>query len=111
MATDLPKKNRHLQRSRRQEKRGARDYDGSQNSGSGNGWVRKADVRTDSELIEFKTTSKDSFNLRATELRRLWDHALIDGRMPVFDIEFADSGVTCVVLDKDDYMTLRQSII
>lgn len=111
MTTDLPKKNRHLLRSRKQERRGAGEYGGTQNSGSGNGWIRKADVRTDEELVEFKTTSKSSYPLKSSELRELWDHALLDSRRPVFEIEFANDGVVCVILDKDDYMTLRQSII
>lgn len=103
----LPKKNEHSKRSKLQERRGATDYDGSRNSGSGNGWVRKADVRTENELIEFKTTSKGSYILTASELRKLWDYALIDGRLPIFEIEFANSGVSCVVLDKNDYMAMR----
>lgn len=105
----LPKAREGQKRSKIQERRGASKYGGTVNSGSGNGWVRKADVRTDNELFEFKTTSKGSYSLRATELRRFWDYGLIDGRLPVFEIEFADSGVTCVVLDKNDYLAMREN--
>lgn len=105
----LPKKNEHHKRSRLQERHGARDYGGTQNSGSGNGWVRKADVRTDNELIELKTTTKDSYRLTASDLQKLWDYALIDGRTPIFEIDFADRGVTCVILDKNDYLAMRRN--
>lgn len=105
----LPKKNEHLKRSRIQERRESSRYGGTQNSGSGNGWIRKADVRTDTELIEFKTTSKSSYALKSSELRKLWDQALLDGRTPVFEIEYAQDGVTCVILDKNDYMALRET--
>jgi hypothetical protein len=104
----LPKKNEHLKRSRLQERRGAREYEGSRNSGSGSGWIRKADVRTDDELIEFKTTTKSQFALRSSDLRKLWDAALLDGRIPIFEIEFASDNSTCVVLDKNDYIAMRR---
>ncbi len=32
---------------------------------------------------------------------------LLDSRTPVFEIEFAYDGVTCVILDKNDYMVMR----
>lgn len=105
----LPTRSEHQKRSKLQERRGARDYAGTQNSGSGNGWVRKADIRTEFETVEFKTTSKGSFILRAAELDKLFKFALLDGRRPVFEIEFANDGVTCVILDKNDYMAMRES--
>lgn len=105
----IPKKNPHQKRSKLQERKGARDYSGTQNSGSGNGWIRKADIRTEFETVEFKTTTKSTFTVRSAELRKLWDYALVDGRRPVFEVEFANDGVTCVILDKNDYMTIRES--
>lgn len=107
----LPKTREGQKRSKIQERRGSRQYGGELNSGSGNGWIRKADARTLTELIEFKTTSKSSFSLRSSELRKLWDQALLDSRTPVFEVEFANDGVTCVVLDKNDYMAMRENVI
>lgn len=52
--------NAALRASRRQERRGAARYDGSVNSGSGNGWLRKNDVRTDTLSIEYKHTGAAS---------------------------------------------------
>jgi hypothetical protein len=104
----LPTRNEHLKRSRLQERRGAKEYGGSRNSGSGSGWVRKADVRTDDELIEFKTTSKGSFSLKSSDLRKLWEAALLDGRLPLFEVEFARDGVSCVILEKNDFMEMRE---
>jgi hypothetical protein len=104
----LPKKNEGQKRSKIQERRGAIKYGGERNSGSGNGWIRKADVRTADELIEFKTTNKGSFSLKSTDLRKLWDAALLDSRTPIFEIEFAQDGITCVILDKDDFISMRE---
>lgn len=99
-------------RSKLQEIKAASQYDGRLTPGSGNGWVKKADVRTDTELIELKTTTKATYPLSARELQKHWDHALIDGRIPVFEIQFTDpSGhvdLTCVVLDKNDYLIVRE---
>ena len=95
----------HHRRSKIQERRAAKDYGGSTTPGSGNGWIVKADVRTESLLIECKTTTKQSYSLKDEDLRKLWEQALIDGRMPVFEIEFAATGRTCVVLDKEDFLS------
>jgi hypothetical protein len=103
----LPKVREPQKRSKIQERRGARQYGGTQNSGSGNGWIRKADVRTEDALIEFKTTSKSRYPLDSRELSKFWKQALIDDLMPVFEIEFAEDGVTCVVLDKNDFLGMR----
>lgn len=81
-------------------------YGGSLNSGSGNGWIRKADVRNKEELFEFKVTGQDSYRITVGELAKFWNQALIDNRIPVFEIEFSDR-LTCVILDKDDYLTMR----
>lgn len=107
----LPKKNPHLKRASLQERRGAKTYSGTRNSGSGNGWIRKADVRTDTELIEFKTTTHASYSLKAGDLQKLFDQALVDDRLPVFEIEYANSGVTCVVLDKEDWLRMREQCL
>jgi hypothetical protein len=102
-------RNKDQRRSRLQELRAANLYGGRTTPGSGNGWVKKGDVRTVTELFELKTTTKASYPLKASELKEHWDHALIDGRTPVFEIEYANAGVTCVILDKDDYLALRNA--
>lgn len=93
-------------RSKLQEIRASREYGGRLTPGSGNGWVKKGDLRTDNEMFEFKTTNKETYPLSASELMRLRDHALLDNRMPVFEVEFAARGVTCVVLMKDDFKAI-----
>ena len=95
--------------SQRQEKALARQLAGaSVNSGSGNGWLRKGDVRTENELFELKITSAKSYSLKDAELQKNSDQALIDGRIPVFMIEFKSTGNAWVILSKDDYLTLRE---
>jgi hypothetical protein len=93
----------HSKRSKIQEIRAAAHYGGTRTPGSGNGWIKKADVSTENLLIELKTTTKDSFSLKVSDLSKIFDQALIDGKMPVFEIEFAERGITCVVLNKEDF--------
>lgn len=94
--------------SQRQEKALARKLGGSVNSGSGNGWVRKGDVRTEEELFELKITSAKSYSLKDAELEKINEQALVDGRIPVFMVEFKSTGNAWVILSKDDYLTLRE---
>jgi len=94
--------------SQKQERRGAKVYGGTTNSGSGNGG-RKNDVRTPSLSIEFKTTSKRSFRLTILQLLLAQRNALIEGRDALFGIDFRD-GVKIhrfVVQTEDQYLEMR----
>lgn len=95
--------------SQRQERALAREVLGSVNAGSGNGWVRKGDVRSDKELWELKITSAKSYSLKYDELRKLFEQAIMDGRIPIFLVEFMKQGESFVVLTKDDYMEMREA--
>lgn len=97
-----------LRDSQRQESRLATKLGGSVNSGSGNGWIRKGDVRTEEELFELKITSNKSYSLKDAELEKLTDQALVDGRIPIFMVEFKATGNAWVIMSKDDYLTLRE---
>lgn len=94
--------------SQRQEKALARKLGGSVNSGSGNGWIRKGDVRTEEELFELKITSAKSYSLKDAELEKNYEQALVDGRIPIFMVEFKTTGNAWVIMSKDDYLTLRE---
>lgn len=94
--------------SQRQERRLAKELTGTVNSGSGNGWVRKGDVRTEDELFELKITDAKSYSLKDAELDKLTTQALVDGRLPIFMVQFKTTGNEWVIMSKDDYLTLRE---
>jgi hypothetical protein len=73
-----------------QESRLAKLSGGSRNAGSGNGWVRKADVRSLRYLIEAKWTARKSFTLKLKDLRTLEHQAAVEGLEPAFCIEFSE---------------------
>lgn len=93
--------------SQKQEKHLARELNGTVNAGSGNQWLRKGDVRTEDELFELKITDAKSYSLKDAELEKLTNQALVDGRMPIFMVQFKTTGNEWVIMSKDDYLTLR----
>lgn len=94
-----------LKKSRKQEVRTANTYRGSRNAGSGNGWMRKNDVRTVEFLFENKlTTATKSITLKEVDLRELTERAIMEDRTPV--LQFDLSGRRYVVLNEDDFLEM-----
>lgn len=94
----------HQRRSRLQERRAAKDYNGTVTPGSGNGWKQKADVHAENWLIECKTTLKDSYSLKISDFWKVYYQAVIENKLPIMEIEFADHKKTLVVMDKEDFL-------
>lgn len=108
-----------LRRSRKQERDGAKRYGGTVNSQSGAGDIRKNDVRTETESIEFKGTTNESYRLSVGDLIKAWAHATLDDRMMIFGIEFyipanysisRGSPARYVVMTEDDYLSMRDEL-
>lgn len=92
--------------SKLQEAKTARDFGGLTTPGSGNQWHSKGDVKSDQFLIECKTTSKDSYGLKAAIWSKIATEALLEDRTPLMDIEFIDRGVSVIVIDKSDFLQM-----
>lgn len=94
-----------LKKSVKQEKRSANHYRGSRNAGSGSGWLRKNDVRSEDFLIENKLTiGTKSITLKNVDLVELRERAILEDRIPV--LQFDLSGRHYVVLVEDDFLTM-----
>ena len=92
---------RYIQKkSRKQEDRTASAYKGSRNAGSGSGWLRKNDVRSEDFLIENKFTD----NLKFTDLRDLETVAIKEDRTPV--LQFDLGGKRYIILREDDFLEM-----
>lgn len=98
-----------LKRSQAQEKRIAGDIGGRVTPGSGNGWVRKNDVRSSRYSVEAKYTSAKQFTLKLEDLLKAEKYAMADGRDMLFCIEMGgrdwcviSSDLLLELLDKDD---------
>lgn len=91
----------------KQEKRTAETYRGSVNLLSGAGFWKKNDVTSESFLIENKTKlspSAKSYTLKSTDLRDLTKRALLEGRMPLFQLDLG--GQRYVILNEDDWLEM-----
>lgn len=98
----LSQRNQSQRRSKLQERRAADQYGGSVSPGSGNGWIRKADVRTPNYLIECKTTTKESYSIKKETWETLNKQAIVDGRIPVMIVDI--NGKTLMIADPEDFM-------
>ncbi|RZU35969.1 hypothetical protein EV284_3452 [Streptomyces sp. BK022] len=95
-----------LKKSQKQERRGAELLGGTVNAGSGNGWVRKNDVRTPEYSVEYKVTGKKQYSLKDAELQTAEKQALLDGREMLFGIQM-ESGRNWIVMSEETFLTLN----
>ena len=94
---------RRLKKSRKQEKQTADRYKGSRNAGSGAGWLRKNDVRTNNLLIENKFTDNvKQYSVKVKDMKELRKQALMEDRIPVLQVEIG--GVRFITMYEDDFM-------
>jgi hypothetical protein len=109
---------RRSRRSRKQERDGAKRYGGTVNAQSGAGDIRKNDVRTGTESIEFKGTTRQGYRLTVADLIKAWSHATLDDRTMIFGIEFFPSALNTfspgsptryVVMTENDYLAMRDN--
>lgn len=97
-------------RSRLQEKRAAKDYGGKVTPGSGNQWMHKADVHTNDYIVECKSTVKKSYSIKEADFTKLYYQAIIENKIPLFEIEFSETGRTLVLMDKNDFIPMKERI-
>jgi hypothetical protein len=105
VALDKEDRKAILKKSVKQEKRSAGAYKGSRNAGSGSGWLRKNDVRSETLLIENKfTTGTKSITIKELDLRELRQRAIIEDRIPILQFDLNNRGY--VVLVEDDFLAM-----
>lgn len=89
----------------KQEKEVAADNSGRVNPGSGNGWRHKNDVRSEAYSFECKTTSRNSYSLKRSELDLAEKYALADGKDMVFVVDI--NGRRYYLMRDYTFQTLR----
>lgn len=105
LGSDGDDKKKIQRQSKKQEKRTANTYRGSRNAGSGSGWLRKNDVRSETLLIENKLTNNlKSYTVKFTDLRDLEKTAIKEDRMPV--LQFDLGGKRYVIMREDDLLEM-----
>lgn len=96
--------------SRKHENRIAKEIGGARTAASGAFWSRKGDVRNDELLIEHKWTGKKTKTISSTELKKITNEAIMDGRLPVFGIHL--DGIDYVILLETDFLEIwRNNVV
>ncbi len=97
-------KSEGMKASQAHEKRLAKVIGGARVAGSGSFWSRKGDVRSDKYLIEHKYTANKSYSLKAEDLQKLENEAIMVGREPLFCISLG--GKNYVIQTEDDWLAM-----
>ena len=79
---------KNLTVSQKHERRVESKVGGRRQAGSGNQQWAKGDIKTDTHLIECKTTEKKSMSIKAEWLAKITEEAQMEGRMPAVQISF-----------------------
>lgn len=87
---------------------------GKRHGGSGSGWSRKGDGRVSKRswrerghtLWEFKRTDKNQITLKLTDLEKIEEEALSEGRDPRVGIELG--GKNYVLMPEEDYIEFEE---
>lgn len=103
LGADPDRHKRIMKKSRKQEASAAKVYNGSRQPGSGAGWVRKNDVRSENLLLECKLTENlKTYTVKYSDLRELEIRAIQEDRLPVLQFDIA--GRQYVILTQDDFL-------
>jgi hypothetical protein len=101
------------QRLARRHEQTSAEYYGARLTPASGSRDAKGDAETDHELFEFKHTEQLAFRLRVADWLRHRTYALLAGKRPVWEIQYTNPNGShpryVVVLDRDDYLALRDS--
>jgi hypothetical protein len=76
--------------------------------GSGNKFYNPNDIKTETELIECKTTGSKSLSIKKEWLDKVFTNSIIQNRMPVLTFGFQDSDQTYAIIRYEDYKQLKE---
>lgn len=91
---------------RDKERRDAKILGNKPTPRSGGLWFAKGDSKGEKFLVENKTTDKENFTIQGKVWQKIYNEALIEGRMPLLSIEFGGKKVELVIMDKNDFITM-----
>lgn len=92
---------RRVRRSRAEEDRISRAMGGSRQPRSGGYWGRKGDVVTARVMVEHKMTDKASISIKDAWLKKNFDEATAEGKVPYLGIKIGGR----------DYMLLEEATV
>lgn len=69
---------------------------------SGAGWIQKEDGENEYSTCQLKSTDKKSIRIKQDDLHILEEHAVISHKVPIFALQFLNTGETWLMIRPDD---------
>ena len=73
---------------------------------SGAGWIAKEDGESEDILCQLKSTDHQSISIKQVDLRQLENHAAVSHKVPVFAIQFLNTGEVWI-LAKPEHINIK----
>lgn len=78
--------------------------------GSGNGWVAKEDGESEHVLCQLKSTDASSIRVQKQDIDKLEYHAIVSKKLPVFAIQFVQSGQVYLLVKPLDLVDVAKYV-
>lgn len=95
---------------RRNEERVMKELGFKPTINSGAGWIQKDDGENDVALCQLKSTDNQSISIKKVDLHALENHAATSHKIPVFAIQFLDTGEVWCMIKPDNLKEYMESI-
>lgn len=78
---------------------------------SGSGWIEKEDGQNDYVICQLKSTDAQSIKVNQKDIRTLENNALVEHKIPMFAIQFLNTGEVWLMLKPDDLPDAAEYIL
>ena len=78
---------------------------------SGSGWIEKEDGNNDYVICQLKSTDAQSIKVNQKDIRTLEKNAMIEHKIPMFAIQFLNTGEVWLMLKPDDLPDAAEYIL
>lgn len=78
---------------------------------SGSGWIEKEDGQNDYVICQLKSTDAQSIKVNQKDIRTLEKNAMIEHKIPMFAIQFLNTGEVWLMLKPDDLPDAAEYIL
>lgn len=78
---------------------------------SGSGWIEKEDGQNDYVICQLKSTDAQSIKVNQKDIRTLEKNAMIEHKIPMFAIQFLNTGEVWLMLKPEDLQDASEYIL
>lgn len=95
---------------RRNEERVMKELGFEPTINSGAGWIAKEDGENEVALCQLKSTDSQSISIKKVDLHALENHSAMSHKVPVFAIQFLDTGEVWCMIKSENLKEYMESI-